>query len=518
MRDVAVVGTAQSAHARRIDDRNEVEMLMPVLQELKDGLGVTQADLDFTCSGSTDYLAGQGFSFVGTLDGVGPYPPISESHVEADGAWALYEAWVKIQTGAADTALVYSYGKSSPGELPRVLSRQLDPYYYGPLWPDSLSLAALQTRALLDSGKATERDLAEIAVRSRAAAKDNPFATVSGDFDVDEILAEDHLVAPLRKHDCPPLSDGAVAVVLAADGRARELTENPAWIRGLEHRIDVHALGLRDLTDSPSTRLAARSGGRQRRPGRRRRAPRPLHRPGGHPPGGHRPERRRRRQPVGRGAGRQHDDGGRAGPHRRGGQPHLRGHGRSGRGPRHRRATACNRTSFVSWRRAEMGERVAVVGCGQTRHQATRGDVSIAGLVREAAMRALEDAGMTWADIDAVVVGKAPDFFEGLMMPELYLAEALGAVGKPMLRVHTAGSVGGSTAIVASSLVASGVHKRVLTVAFEKQSESEAMWALSLPVPFSQKLVAGAGGFFAPTSGPTCAGRGPRTTPGSWSP
>ena len=99
-------------------------------------------------------------------------------------------------------------------------------------------------------------------------------------------------------------------------------------------------------------------------------------------------------------------------------------------------------------------ERVAVVGCGQTRHQATRGDVSIAGLVREAAMRALEDAGMTWSDIDAVVVGKAPDFFEGLMMPELYLAEALGAVGKPMLRVHTAGSVAGSTAIVASSAMA----------------------------------------------------------------
>ena len=126
-------------------------------------------------------------------------------------------------------------------------------------------------------------------------------------------------------------------------------------------------------------------------------------------------------------------------------------------------------------------ERVAVIGCGQTRHEATRGDVSVAGLVREAAMRALEDAQMTWADIDAVVIGKAPDFFEGLMMPELYLAEALGAVGKPILRVHTAGSVGGSTAIVASSLIESRVHRRVLTVAFEKQSESEAMWALSLP-------------------------------------
>jgi acetyl-CoA acetyltransferase len=261
MRDVAIVGTAQSVHARRIDDRNEVEMLMPVLQELKDGLGVTQADLDFTCSGSTDYLAGQGFSFVGTLDGVGPYPPISESHVEADGAWALYEAWVKIQTGAADTALVYSYGKSSPGELPRVLSRQLDPYYYGPLWPDSISLAALQARALLDSGKATERDLAEIAVRSRKAAKDNPFATISGDFDVDEILAEDPLVAPLRKHDCPPISDGACAVVLAADDRARALCARPAWIRGIDHRIEPMALGLRDLTTSASTRIAGEKAG-----------------------------------------------------------------------------------------------------------------------------------------------------------------------------------------------------------------------------------------------------------------
>ena len=141
---------------------------------------------------------------------------------------------------------------------------------------------------------------------------------------------------------------------------------------------------------------------------------------------------------------------------------------------------------------------VAVVGIGQTRHQATRGDVSMGGLVREAAIEALEDAGMTWADIDAVVIGKAPDFFEGVMMPELYLADALGAVGKPLLRVHTAGSVGGSTALVAASLVQAGIHRRVLTVAYEKQSESEAMWALTLPIPFSPPLVAGAGGFFAP--------------------
>jgi acetyl-CoA C-acetyltransferase len=143
-------------------------------------------------------------------------------------------------------------------------------------------------------------------------------------------------------------------------------------------------------------------------------------------------------------------------------------------------------------------ERVAVAGIGQTKHDTARTDVSIAGLVREAAVRALEDAGLSWADIDAVVIGKAPDMFEGVMMPELYLADALGAAGKPMLRVHTAGSVGGSTAVVAASLIAGGIHERVLTVAFEKQSESNAMWALAPKIPFQMPIVAGAGGYFAP--------------------
>ncbi|MEV5889669.1 thiolase domain-containing protein [Nonomuraea fuscirosea] len=145
-----------------------------------------------------------------------------------------------------------------------------------------------------------------------------------------------------------------------------------------------------------------------------------------------------------------------------------------------------------------MGNRCAVIGVGQTHYTTKRRDVSIAGLVREAALRALEDAGLTFKDIDAVVIGKAPDLFEGVMMPEAYLADALGAAGKPMMRVHTAGSVGGSTALVGASLIQGGVHERVLVVAFEKQSESNATWALSTHLPFSASLVVGAGGYFAP--------------------
>ncbi|SLG21796.1 thiolase domain-containing protein [Mycobacteroides abscessus] len=140
----------------------------------------------------------------------------------------------------------------------------------------------------------------------------------------------------------------------------------------------------------------------------------------------------------------------------------------------------------------------AVIGTGQTKYVAKRQDVSMNGLVREAIDRAMTDASVDWDDIDAVVVGKAPDFFEGVMMPELFMADAIGATGKPMIRVHTAGSVGGSTGVVAASLVQSGKYRRVLALAWEKQSESNAMWALSIPVPFSVPVGAGAGGYFAP--------------------
>jgi acetyl-CoA C-acetyltransferase len=140
----------------------------------------------------------------------------------------------------------------------------------------------------------------------------------------------------------------------------------------------------------------------------------------------------------------------------------------------------------------------AVLGTGQTHHKAKRLDVSMPGLLREAIDRAMLDAQVGWDEIDAVVLGKAPDLFEGVMMPELFLADSLGATGKPLLRVHTAGSVGGSTALVAASLVQAGVHRRVLTVAFEKQSESNAMWGLSILSPFQMPVGAGAGGYFAP--------------------
>jgi acetyl-CoA acetyltransferase len=261
MRDIAVVGFTQSPSLRREPNRNEVEILVPVIAELKKSVGITNDQIGFVCSGSSDYLAGQSFAFVAGLDAVGAWPPVSESHVEMDGAWALYEAWVKMQMGYAEVALVYGFGKPSMGDLPLTMALQLDPYSMMPLWPDAISLAALQARLLLENGHVSEREMAERAVRDRKNAKSNPFAQLKGDFEVEKLLSEPFIASPLRKHDCAPISDGASGIILAAGEKAKQLCKRPAWITGLAHILEPMELGVRDLTRSRSTEMAAQKAG-----------------------------------------------------------------------------------------------------------------------------------------------------------------------------------------------------------------------------------------------------------------
>jgi acetyl-CoA acetyltransferase len=257
-RDVAVVGFAHAPHVRRTDGTtNGVEMLMPCFQALYGELGLQQTDIGFWCSGSSDYLAGRAFSFISAIDSIGAVPPINESHVEMDAAWALYEAYIKLLTGEVDTALVYGFGKSSAGTLRRVLAMQTDPYTVAPLWPDSVSMAGLQARFGLDAGTWTAEEMAQVALDSFAAAgrtdAEKPAKSI------DELLSRPFFADPLRRHDIAPITDGASAIVLAVGDKARELRKNPAWITGIEHRIETPVLGARELTTSPSTAASAKA-------------------------------------------------------------------------------------------------------------------------------------------------------------------------------------------------------------------------------------------------------------------
>ena len=258
MTEVAVVGFAHAPHVRRTDGTtNGVELLMPGFAGIYAELGLKQTDIGFWCSGSSDYLAGRAFSFISAIDSIGAIPPINESHVEMDAAWALYEAYIKLLTGEIDTALVYGFGKSSAGILRRVLALQTDPHTVAPLWPDAVSMAGLQARFGLDSGKWTAEQMAQVALDAQAASPRvdslEPATTV------EELLERPYFADPLRRHDIAPITDGASAIVLASGDRARELRERPAWITGIEHRIETPVLGARDLTVSTSTAASAQA-------------------------------------------------------------------------------------------------------------------------------------------------------------------------------------------------------------------------------------------------------------------
>lgn len=254
--DIAIVGVAQTkAHARF--DGPEVVLIMECVNALLGDAGIERSDVDFTIAGSCDYLSGMPFAFVSNVDGMGAWPPVYESHVEMDGAWGLFEAWLRLQMGDIDVAMVVGSGKSSPCNSREVFHLQADPYVVAPLGLDPDAMAGIQARALIDAGKASETDIAGVVARSRAAAVDNPYAQVAGAVSVEELLAADYDMAPLRAHDVSPKADGAAALLIARRDRALELSDRPVWITGIDHRIESHHAGLRDLTDSVSTRLAA---------------------------------------------------------------------------------------------------------------------------------------------------------------------------------------------------------------------------------------------------------------------
>jgi acetyl-CoA acetyltransferase len=246
--DIAVVGWAQTAMVRHTE-LSEVQLLLHAISDVLQPLGLTRADIDFTCLGSCDYITGQAFSFVGNLDAIGAWPPKRDSHVEMDGAWALYEAWLRLQEGDIEIAVVTGSGRSSTGEPALIYPMEMDPYYLAPIGADPVTFAALQARAVIAAGIADERSMAEVSVRSR------------GKGDVDRLLANEYVREPLRRHDLPPITDGAAAMVLATGDRARQLVEHPAYIVGIDHRTECHNPSFRALDDSPSTRIAAAAAG-----------------------------------------------------------------------------------------------------------------------------------------------------------------------------------------------------------------------------------------------------------------
>jgi acetyl-CoA acetyltransferase len=257
LRNVAVVGFAQAPIVACDEHHTAQEMLYSQVRQALAECGVERDAIDYQVAGSADYIDGRPFGFVAALDVMGSWPPRQDLHLEMDAAFAAYYAWVRMQAGDCDTAIVVGYGKTSEGDPNFVLNLQLDPYYQGAIGLDPVSTAALQASAYMARTGVTDRELAEAAARNRAAGARNPGAQLRTAASADDLMQTPWAVAPLRSGYLPPLGESAVCLVLAAEGKAERMCDRPVWIHGADHRAEMQTLGARDLTRSASARLAA---------------------------------------------------------------------------------------------------------------------------------------------------------------------------------------------------------------------------------------------------------------------
>jgi acetyl-CoA acetyltransferase len=257
LRNVAVVAFAQAPIVARDEHRIAAEILYPQVRRALADCGVERDAIDYQVAGSADYIDGRPFGFVTALDVMGSWPAKQDLHLEMDAAFAAHYAWIRMQAGECDTALVCGYGKNSEGEPERVMNLELDPYYQAPIGLTPTATAALQASAYMARTGATDQDLARLAARNRTAGARNPAALLREPASADQLAATPWAVAPLRRGYLAPAGDSAVCLILAAEGKAEGMCDRPAWIHGIDQRIELQTLGARDLSRSAGARLAA---------------------------------------------------------------------------------------------------------------------------------------------------------------------------------------------------------------------------------------------------------------------
>ncbi|MHB8895731.1 MAG: thiolase family protein [Candidatus Geothermincolia bacterium] len=257
MRKIGIVAQAQIMSGSIGLPRER--MLYDLVKGLYDSVGITRDDIDTFVLNSNDFEVGHTIANVFEDTPVGAYMK-DETHVEADGLWAASYAAMRVMAGNYDTALVV--GNSSGASTFRpylVMDYQLNPVYDRQMGlMNELSTAALQANAYLNKFGASEEDLNKIAARLLRNAALNPNAVRSNaKATADDVLASDSLYEPLRQLQCYPFTDGACAMILASEERAKELTDKPVWIKGMGNSVDSFYIGERDLATSRSAKLAA---------------------------------------------------------------------------------------------------------------------------------------------------------------------------------------------------------------------------------------------------------------------
>jgi acetyl-CoA C-acetyltransferase len=260
---VAVIGAGMTRFVRRAQETGK-ELSWIAASAALQNAGIPLDRVDAVCMGTApdafdgvhrkgDYLA----------DGSGAFgrPYIRTFVGGGTGVFVPIQGYYTVASGTADVVLVVAEEKMSSCQ-PHPQGAFLtifDNIIERPLGPNLLWIFALEMRRYMETYGLSKRDIAEVAVKNKRNAAGHPSALLGqADITVEDVLASEVLADPVQRLDVSPISDGAVALVLASEDVAGSLTDAPVWIQGVGWNLDTTYWTNRDLAYPEYVENAAR--------------------------------------------------------------------------------------------------------------------------------------------------------------------------------------------------------------------------------------------------------------------
>jgi acetyl-CoA C-acetyltransferase len=256
MERIAIVGVGQTKYERG-KTKNFAELVYEVARKALDDAGMELNDIDNVVTTTNDFFDGRTIACMPIAEAAGSYGR-DATNVEGDGTLSAFYGLMRTLSGVYGTTMVTTHCKVSEGSPRKLFNQAFDPIYDRLLGMDAISSCALQARAYMHRFGITEEQCAKVSVKNHGNAKNNPYAHVALDITVEDVMKSPMLAEPIKRLDASPVSDGACAIILANEERAKKAAKKPVWIKGVAHCTDAYRLGERDLTHSLPLETAAK--------------------------------------------------------------------------------------------------------------------------------------------------------------------------------------------------------------------------------------------------------------------
>jgi len=257
MERVAIIGVGQTKYERQKTEDSFADLVYEATTKAMADAEITIEEIDNVVTISNDFWDGRTISSMAVMDAAGAANK-NASTVEGDGTFGALYGLMRILSGSYRTTLVVAHSKSSMGSLPIITNSMFDPIYYRSVGLDGISSAGLQARRYMDKYLVTEEDCALVSIKNHHNAKANPYAQLATELTVEDVMSSRALAEPIKLWDASPISDGAAAIILACENRAKKSAKKPAWVKGVGYCADAYYLGDRDLAEMDALSTAAK--------------------------------------------------------------------------------------------------------------------------------------------------------------------------------------------------------------------------------------------------------------------